>query len=91
MYVRVSRGRYRPSRFEDVRRLAEERLVPNLRAMPGFRGFTGAVDPATGLLVALSYWDTAEQAAAVGPQRAAFEALGVRLGDAELYEVVVQG
>jgi hypothetical protein len=90
VYVRVTRGRYRPSRFDSIEKLAEELLVPALRQLPGFRGFTGAADRAGGTLVAISYWDTAEQAGAAADQRRPFEELDVRFEAAELYEVIVE-
>lgn len=90
LFVRVTRGRYRPSRFESVEKLASDVLLPALRRMPGFRGFTGAADRAAGTLVAISYWETREQADAVGTHQPPFENLGVVLEPAQTYEVVVQ-
>jgi hypothetical protein len=90
MYVRVTRGRFDVARTDEIQRLSEKQLVPALKQRAGFRGYQGGLNPATGTLVAISNWDTREQAQDVGTVRAPFEALGIHFEAPEVFEVTVQ-
>jgi hypothetical protein len=90
MYVRVTRGHFDPSRYDEVKRAVDERLVPAITQLPGFRGYTGGVHHGAGTLVAISVWDEQEQAALIAGQRGMFEELGVRFEAAEMFEVIAQ-
>ena len=102
MFVRVTPIRFDPSslRFDPSRQAAvtdESRdiVLPLLKGLPGFRRYHGAVDSAQGTGLAISYWETREQAQAVSeavrtiaPQ---LQTAGVELSAASIYEVLVEG
>jgi heme-degrading monooxygenase HmoA len=92
--VRVTVLSADPGRFADIERFANERLIPAIRQQPGFRHYTSAGDRASGHGVAISEWETLEQAQAGAG--AAF-GLGQEIADLSLkveavyvYEVVAQ-
>jgi hypothetical protein len=94
MYVRVTPSHSDPARAEEVVRFAEERLVPALRRLPGFRRYTVGVDRATGDGIAFTEWDTLEQAQnlrpALGGLTQEIADHGIRLETSRVYEVRVQ-
>jgi quinol monooxygenase YgiN len=90
MYVRVTRGRFDPTKYDEVQRLAEEQLLPTIKQRPGFRSYQGGLNRDAGTFVAISGWDTQAQAQDIGAVRAPFEALGVRFEAPEVFEVTVQ-
>ncbi len=51
-----------PSKREAARRLIDEQVVPALRQMPGFRGYLALGTQATGRSLAITLWETQEQA-----------------------------
>jgi hypothetical protein len=70
--------------------MVNEHLVPNvLRQRPGFRSYHGGINREASTLVAVSIWDTREQAEGLASARSPFEALGVAFEPAETYEVLV--
>jgi quinol monooxygenase YgiN len=86
MFVRISKGRYKPELHAEVTaRLdaSSKSLVPAIRAMPGCLSYYVGSDEASGTMVNVSAWDTLEHAQAMSslPQMAAlakeFMALGV--------------
>ena len=86
MIVRINRARFDPASADRLRDMLDgfqETLVPALRRLPGFRTYQSGLDAASGSMVAVSTWDTAEHAAAVGTlpemvaQAAALRAAGV--------------
>jgi hypothetical protein len=94
MYVRVTPVRADASRQEAVTQLTNDVVIPLLRGLPGFRRYHACLDSAQGAGVAISYWETAEQAQAVtdavrtiAPQ---IQAAGAELGAAAIYEVVAE-
>jgi hypothetical protein len=87
MYLRVIRGRYESARDGRDLRLVEGAFLPTLRQVPGFRGVHTGIDSESGELVAVSLWDTREQAQVAGDDRSSLGALDVELEAAELYEV----
>jgi hypothetical protein len=63
--VRVSRGSFEPSRFEEVDAVnlkVSEYLIPAIKQLPGLIHWYAGVSPA-GSIVNLSVWDTDEHAA----------------------------
>jgi len=94
MYVRVSPGHFSVARYDDVVRMTQERLVPALYHLPGFRGFQGCVDRQAGKLLAISLWDTEDQARAlrdtIGDIIAQYQAIGAEFESPEIYELAVQ-
>ena len=89
MYLRVTRGRFDSARTGRDLRPVEEASLPALRQLPGFRGIHTGIDSESGALVAVSLWDTREQAQAAGAVRASLGTQGVELDAAELYEVSI--
>ena len=86
MFVRISKGRYKPELHAEVtaRLDASSRsLIPAIAAMPGCLSYYVGSEEASGTMVNVSVWDTLEHAQAMGslPEMAAlakeFIALGV--------------
>jgi hypothetical protein len=66
MHARITPYRYDQAQAEDVERVGWDALLPALRRLPGFRGYTVTIDPRTpDRGYAITLWDTAEQAAGV--------------------------
>jgi quinol monooxygenase YgiN len=93
MHVRVTRGSSDPAAYDQVVAISREIAVA-VKRVPGCRSYVGAANRATGAIVAISTWESAE---AVGFSRDVLgdvvprlSALGVRLEPAEIYEVVVE-
>ena len=98
MYVRISRARCDPSKCDEVLAAAEQ-VNPALRQLPGFRDSYWGVDRASGVLVAVSTWDTRDHASfsrdalasgggAGGARR--MQDAGAQLDPPEIYEVATQ-
>jgi quinol monooxygenase YgiN len=86
MFVRISKGRYRPELHTEVTaRLSESALtlVPAIKALPGCLSYYAGFDEASNTMINVSVWDSLEHAEAMGslPEMAAlakeFIALGV--------------
>ena len=90
MYIRVTRGRFSPTNSDEAVRIARDQLVPALKQRPGFRRYHAGLNHDTGTLIAISEWDTREQAQEGGAARGPFEALGIRFEAAEIFEVTVE-
>ena len=91
-YVRVSVLSSDPAKQEEIERFANERFVPKLRQLPGFRRWTAAGDRA-GHGVTISEWDTLEQAQAGGDALGLAQDtadLGIKAETVYVYEVVTQ-
>ena len=57
--VRISRGRFAPENYPQVKKLVEDSadpLVPALRGLPGLLYYHVAVDPETNTVVNVSIW-----------------------------------
>jgi hypothetical protein len=62
--VRVSRGSFDPSRFEEVDRMSKETskyLIPAIQKLPGLLAYYAGVSP-EGSIVNVSIWDSEEHA-----------------------------
>ena len=90
MFVRVTRGRMDPARVEELRGIAEQ-AVRSGKELPGCRGIQIAVDRSSGRMVAVSTWDSEEQAQAMSRLRGQAEAAGVQFEAPEMFEVIAQG
>ena len=95
MYVRVTPIRFEASRQDAVTQVSKDVVLPLLKGLPGFRRYHGGLDSAQGTGVAISYWETRDQAQAVSeavrtiaPQ---VQAAGVELSAPSIYEVMVEG
>ena len=93
--VRVSRGRFAPEKFDEVKRLISESATPLIPAIRGLRGllyYHAAVDAKTNTVVNVSIWEAeadAEQMdtlAAMLAQRPILEAAGVEFDKIANYE-----
>ena len=85
MFVRISKGQYRPELHAEVTaRLdaSSKSLVPAIRAMPGCLSYWVGSDPTSNTMVNVSVWDTLEHAQAMGslPQMAALAKEFIGLG-----------
>jgi hypothetical protein len=90
MFIRVTTGRFDPQREADLLRWGEEQFLPALRQLPGFQGYHGGIDREAGRLVAVSVWETREQAEAL-PERASatigqLAGLGVQMEAHQTFE-----
>lgn len=95
MYVRITHGSSDASRWDEFQRWGNDTLVPAFKRMPGFRGYVGGGDRRTGNIIAVTYWETEDQAQGlrdvVDPGILnQIRELGVQLAAAEIYEVTVQ-
>ena len=90
MYIRVTRGRFSPANTDEAVRLARDQLVPVLKQRPGFRRYHAGLNHDAGTLIAISEWDTREQAQEGEMARGPFEALGIRFEASEIFEVTVE-
>jgi quinol monooxygenase YgiN len=69
MYVRISKGRYRPDLHAEITaRLAAsaESLIPAIRRLPGCLSYYAGSDEATSTMINVSVWDTLAHAEAMG-------------------------
>ena len=89
MYIRLTRGRFDPGRYDELLRMTEQ-TIEAARELPGCRSFQIAIDRQAGALVALSTWDDPQQAPTIAQLRAAAEAIGVQFEAPEMYEVIAQ-
>ena len=94
MFLRISRGRYVPTTEADVTRIVEEQLVPVMQALPGFQHYYGGVNRSASTLVAVSHWDTEENAnfsrEVIADAVTALMGQGVTLEAATVYEVLAE-
>ena len=86
MFVRISKGRYRPELHAEVTSRLEassNSLVPAISAMPGCHSYYVGTEESSCTMINVSVWDTLENAQAMGalPEMASlakdFIALGV--------------
>ena len=93
MYLRITRGHFDPARYDESVTLSQE-VGDALSRLPGFVAYHGGGDRASGAVVAVSTWETEEQARfpreALGDVVARLLATGATLDPPEIYEVVVQ-
>ena len=95
--VRISRGRFAPEKYEEVRQLIEasaQPLIPAIKPLRGLLYYYAAVDPTTSTVVNVSIWtdlDAARQMetlAAMLAQRPILEQAGVQFDKIANYEPV---
>ena len=90
MYLRVTRGSFDPSRFDEVMRLNQE-IRAGLQRLPGFQGGQVGIDRSAGRLVAVTTWDTEEHARfsrdALRDLVTRMQASGTQFEPPEVYEV----
>jgi hypothetical protein len=95
MFARVTTFKGAPGRTASPE--LQERAIATIQKEPGFKGIYALSDPETGELLAVSFWETAEQAKTPGEAVArgraeAAAALGATTAPtAKIYEVTAQG
>ena len=91
MYLRITRARFDPARYDDVVPLARE-VTAAVQRLPGFQHYHGGLDRSAGTIAAVSVWDTEEHARfsrdALGDVIGRLQAMGVQLELPELYEII---
>jgi hypothetical protein len=95
MHVRISTVQGDPSKIDDGVAVINDKVLPTLKGIDGFRAANFMVDRSSGKLVAVAFWDSEEaltaSAAAVGPIRnAVAEAVGGEVASVDEYEMVAQ-
>lgn len=95
MFMRITRGAFDQAHEDETKRITEQAVVPGLKALPGFQSYQGGLDRNNQRLVAISCWDTEEQAKFMRDQKIAdavsqLQAIGVRLENPDIYEVTIQ-
>jgi quinol monooxygenase YgiN len=99
MYIRINRGKFDPARLDDVTailRASEEKLVPAIRQLPGLQSYHTGIDVASGTMITVSIWDTAEHAAAMSglpemnAQRPLLQEQGFVFDPITIYEILWQ-
>jgi len=94
MYLRITRGRFDPARFDELLPLSRE-VHAAVQALPGCQSIYVGLDRTTGRLGTVSTWDTAEHAnhsreapGALGDLVRRTQAVGVQLEPPEIYEII---
>ena len=91
MYLRITRARYDPARYDDFAPLARE-VSAAVERLPGFQALYQGTERAAGTLAAVSVWDTEEHARfsrdALGDVMGRLQALGVQVEPPEILEIL---
>ena len=89
MYIRVTRGRFDPAKYDEMRRLSQD-VDAAVQRLPGCQGVHTGGDRTAGRLIAVSTWDSEEHARfsrdALGDVVARLQSLGGQLEPPEIYE-----
>jgi hypothetical protein len=90
MWMRVTRGRVDPAKVDEAIRVGQD-VAAAVKRLPGFQSHVSGRDRATGQSIAVSTWDTEEQARfspdALGDVVSKLRALGVQIEAPEILEV----
>jgi heme-degrading monooxygenase HmoA len=94
MHVRVTTLEVPPDRMDDATRHVQERLLPQLRQMEGFKGFVALGSSQSGKVQGVAFWESEEalratDEAVVPVREGAAEASGGTVVSVEEYEVFV--
>jgi heme-degrading monooxygenase HmoA len=95
MHVRTSTIEMDPSRIEDGVAVINDKVIPTLKGIDGFRAANFMVDRDAGKLVGITFWDSEDalnaSAEAVDPIRnAVADATGGKIVSVESYELIAQ-
>jgi quinol monooxygenase YgiN len=89
MYIRVTRGRFDPAKYDKFRGLAHD-VNSAVQRLPGCQSVLAGADRDAGRLVAVSTWDTEEHARfsrlALGDVLARIQSSGGQLEPPDVYE-----
>lgn len=90
MYLRITRARFDPSSYEQVRAAAQE-VQAAMQQLPGVQHIHQGVDRTAGSVAAVSVWDSEEHARfareTLGEPIGRLRALGVQFEEPEIYEI----
>jgi len=90
MYLRITRGRFDPTAYEQVASVSQE-ISAAMRRLPGLQHHHLGIDRTAGTVAAVSVWDSAEHARfareTLGAPLERGMALGVQLDPPEIYEI----
>ena len=90
MYLRITRARFDPARYEELLPLTRE-VTTAMQQIPGCQSYHGGVDRSAGTVAAVSTWDTEEHARfsrdSLGTVISRMQALGVQMDPPEIYEI----
>jgi hypothetical protein len=94
MYVRVTRGRLDPARWDELPGITPS-IAAAIRALPGYRSYVGGGDRAAGMTITVTTWDTEEHARfsrneLLSELVSRLQALGVQMDPPEIYEAFVE-
>ncbi len=91
MYIRVTRGRFDPAKYEEFQRLSHD-VHAAVQRLPGCQSVHTGGDRNSGRLIAVSTWDSEEHARfsrdALGDVVARLQSLGGQLEPPEIYESI---
>jgi heme-degrading monooxygenase HmoA len=95
MYARVNRFRLGDQDIDETTRIAEDKLVPQVRALPGFAGLQSLVNRSTREELTITFWETEEamRDSEGGANRLRGESAdltGTEIVSVERYEVVLR-
>lgn len=95
MHVRISTIEADPSRIDDGVAVINDKVIPTLTGIDGFRAANFLADRSAGKLVGIAFWDSEEamnaSAAAMDPIRSAVaDAMDGKIVSVEPYELVAQ-
>jgi heme-degrading monooxygenase HmoA len=94
MHARVTTLEVPPDRMDDATRHVQERVLPQLSQMEGFKGFVALGSRQSGKLQGVAFWESEEalratDEAVVPVREGAAEAAGGTVASVEEYEVFV--
>jgi heme-degrading monooxygenase HmoA len=95
MYVRIGTIEGDAGKIDDAVAIINERVIPTLKGMEGFRALNFLADRSSGKLIGLAFWDSEAALEAsvegVNPLRdAVADSMGGKVTSAETYELVAQ-
>ena len=95
MFARVTTMQGPPERIDEAARGLEERAVPFVRQLSGFKGAYWLADRQTGKVLAVALWESEEAMRASEAQieqrrRESAQAVGATIQSVEEYEVIAQ-
>ncbi len=93
MYIRVTRARFDPHRYDEVMEIIRD-VITAFRQQPGFLSYYTAVDHDNRTAINVSTWDTDEHSrvsrSVLGDAVPRLQASGFQLEAPEFYEIVAQ-
>jgi len=97
MHARLVTSQFQLDKLEEAIQLYRESILPVVRQLPGFKGYTGLVDRSRGKAVALTLWESEADARASGEGSAFMQASLAKFAPLyaappviEIYEVGLQ-